>query len=111
LQADVKNNTLGNTTFVSVGKTIQENRQADAAFRPSHLLIAFPRDTYKSGDGAIFDIKWDIIDARNGNVEWSVFTRTPVVSQHMKSEDAANAARSLARTIVSELRARAVIAK
>lgn len=109
LQADVKSHTLGNVTFVSVGKTIFENRASDARFRPTHYLVAFPRDAYKSGDGAILDIKWDILDATNGNVEWSVFTRTPVLSGEMRAEDAAQAARGLVETITKEMQARAVL--
>jgi hypothetical protein len=109
LQGDLKNHTLGNVTFVSVGKTIFENRTSDASFRPTHYLVAFPRDAYKSGNGAILDIKWDILDAKNGNVEWSVYTRTPVLSRQMKPEDAVEAARGLVETITKEMRARSVL--
>ena len=109
LQGDWKNSTMGPVTSVSVGKTILENRAADAAFRPSHHLLAFPSNAYKSGEGAILDIKWDIIDSRNGNVEWSVYTRTPALSRQMKSEDAAEAARGLVETITKEMQARSVL--
>lgn len=109
LQDNWKNSTMGSVTSVSVSKTLQENRVADAAFRPTHYVLAFPRDAYKSADGAILDIKWDVIDAGNGNVEWSVYTRTPVLSRQMSDGEALAAARGLIDTITKELQARNVI--
>lgn len=109
LQANWKDSTMGPVTTVSVGRTLQENRTADAVFGPSHMLVAFPKDTYKSGEGAVLDIKWDIIDAGNGNVEWSVYTRTSVLSRRMKDEEAVDAARGLIDVIAKEMQARSVI--
>ena len=109
LRQDLKNRTLGNTTFVSIGRTIHENLDAESSFKPSHRLVVFPKDTYKSGSGAILDIKWDIVDASSGNVEWSVYTRTPVLSKDMKDDEAAAAARGLADTIIEEMKARSVL--
>lgn len=109
LQADWKGSTMGPVTTVAIGRTLQESRAADAAFGPSHYLVVFPRDSYKAGDGVILDVKWDVIDTRNGNVEWSVYTRTPVLSRQMKVQDAEAAARGLVETITAEMKARSVI--
>ena len=109
LLADPKSRTLGNTTFVSIGKTIEENRSAESSLVPTHRLIAFPKDTLKSGAGAILDVRWDIYDVRTGNLEWSVFTRTPVISRDMDPVAAKSAGDSLVRAIITELKSRAVL--
>lgn len=109
LRADMKGSTLGNTTFVSVGRTLRENAAADAAFQPTHRLVVFPTDSYREGAGARLDIKWDVLDAANGYVEWSVYTRTPVLSQGMAEAEALAAAQGLVQAITAELQARGVI--
>jgi hypothetical protein len=106
---DLKSSTLGNTTFVSIGKTINENRSAEEALLPTHRLVVFPKDTFRSGPGAIMDLKWDITDVRTGHLEWSVFTRTPVLFKDMDPAVAQSAGETLVQAIRTELKARAVI--
>jgi hypothetical protein len=109
LQSDIKSHTLTDTTFVSVGATIRENAERDRALSPSHRLIVFPRETLKAGNGAVFNVKWDIIDTITGNVEWSVFTQTPALSREMDPAQAEAAAIGFVNAIIQEMRERNVI--
>ncbi len=110
-QRDTKSRSMGAVTLVSVGKMMQENQAAEQNFAPSHRLVVFPENFRKTGSGATLDVKWDILNARTGSWEWSVFTRTPVLSRNMKEDDAIFAARGLVDAISTEMRARSVIRK
>jgi len=109
LQADIKSHTLTNTTFVSVGATIRENFQRDRAFAPTHRLIVFPHETMKAANGAVFNVKWDVIDTSTGNFEWSVYTQTPALSRSMDPAQAEAAAASFVAAIIQEMQERNVI--
>ena len=109
LESDFKNHTLTNTTFVSVGATINENAERDHALAPTHRLIVFPREALTTGAGALFNVKWDVIDASSGNFEWSVYTQTPVLSRNMDPAQAEAAAAGFVEAIIQEMRERKVI--
>lgn len=109
LLSDVKSRTFYNATSVSVGATIRDNSQQELRLRPSHRIIVFPSETLKSGNGAVLNVKWDVTDARTGNVEWSVYTRTPVLSSAMDPKSAEAAGVGFVNAIVEEMRARQVI--
>jgi hypothetical protein len=109
LQSDIKRHTLTDTTFVSVGATVRENSERDRALTPSHRLIVFPRETLKSGNGAVFNVKWDVIDTHSGHLEWSVYTQTSALSRAMDPAQAEAAAKGFVDAIVQEMRDRNVI--
>lgn len=109
LNKDRKNSTLGNVTFVSVGKSINDNAREDLAFGPTHRLIVFPTSTFTSGALASLELKWDVRDAKTGNYEWSVYARTPNLGPSMSADAAADAARTLVDAVVHEMRAKGVL--
>jgi hypothetical protein len=109
MRADPKRHAMGDMTMVSIGKTVEENAQRNSAFAPTHYLIAFPQHTWRSGKSASMEVKWDVIDSRNGYVEWSVYTKTPLLSASMDTASAEAAATALVDAIVDEMRAKNVI--
>jgi hypothetical protein len=109
MREDPKQFAMGTLTTVPIGEPIVANADKDRAFAPTHRIIAFPQSSQRWGDGAMLDVRWDVRDASSDYVEWSVYTRTPVISRSMKDEDAERAANSLVDAIVGEMRARKVI--
>lgn len=109
LRSDMKSRTHYNATSVPVGATIRDNAERDIALAPTHRLIAFPHETLRQGDGVVLNVKWDLIDAQTGNLEWSVYTQTPNLRGSMPAEDAEAMAKGYAAAIIDELRLRKVI--
>jgi hypothetical protein len=109
MRADPKRYAIGGTTMVSIGKTVEENARRNSAFAPTHYLIAFPQQTLRSGKGASMEVKWDVIDSRNGYVEWTVYSKTPVLSASMDEAAADAAAAALVESLIEEMRAKNVI--
>lgn len=109
LRSDMKSRTHYNATSVPVGATIRDNAERDMALAPTHRLIAFPHETMRHGDGVVLNVKWDLIDAQSGNLEWSVYTQTPTLHGSMPAAEAETLAKGYATAVIDELRLRKVI--
>lgn len=109
LSDDRKASTMVGTILVEVGRTIQENARDDTAFGPTHRLTIFPTGTRVTGRMASMELKWDVLDARTGNYEWSVYARTPDIGQSMGEGAAVQAAQGAVDAVVREMRAKGVL--
>ncbi len=93
---------------VPIGQVVQLNSEEERTFNATHRLIVFPENTTVGGVTG-YQLRWDIIDARTGKLEWTTRSTTQNGNWWSNDEAPVERARVLVEGLISELRKNSVL--
>jgi hypothetical protein len=88
---------------VPVGEVIAATRDEEEAFGASHRLVIFPVEVTQSNTFSGFQVRWDVIDAKTNERNWSTTSYTQHTKWFLGDENPQDRARSFVEAALTEM--------
>jgi hypothetical protein len=94
---------------VPVRETIVGNKTAEESMASEYRLVIFPSKLTLAGSWKIYDIRWDLMDIKNGKIVWTTTSQGRHMNAWKGDEDPASRAKTIVDGIVAEMRKSSLI--
>lgn len=94
---------------VPIAQMVEANRSSESEFAPTHRMLIFPEDVFSGNARTGYQLRWDIVDARTGKLEWTTRSSTSNFNWWTSDEAPAQRARVLAEGIITQMRGNGVL--